>query len=76
MPKYNYVAKTKDSKTVKDIEKWYIPHHQKKLKRTYQVSVKQLKEEAIKFFIYAVKKGMNPYRIFLRFHNIREEDIK
>ncbi len=35
-----------------------------------------IKEKAIKFFKYGLKKRMNPYMIFLRFHNLTEEDLK
>lgn len=78
-------------KTLKDIEKWYIPHHQRKLKRTYQVSVKQLREEAIKWVKEENKKWEDVLkgkdllasfpnspssRLFIEFHNITEEDLK
>ena len=34
-----------------------------------------LKQEAIKWFLYGVKKRKNPFNMFLDFHNITEEDL-
>ncbi len=44
-----------------------------RLKAVYYL---KLKEAAKKYFIYGCKKRMNPYKMFLRFHNITEEELK
>ena len=61
--------------TLKDMPKQYSMNHPIN-KSGYSVFIADLKEEAIKFFKYGLKKRMNPYMIFLRFHNLTEEDLK
>ncbi len=41
-----------------------------------RVSKILLKEEAIKFFKHRFKYKGNPYKTFLDFHNITEEDLR
>ena len=57
-------------KTVKDLE---IKHGERYGMCSY--CIERVKEEAIKFLIYTMKKEMNPFKAFMRFHNITEEDI-
>jgi len=34
-----------------------------------------LKKEAIEWLLYAIKKKKNPYKSFMDFHNITDEDL-
>ena len=41
-----------------------------------QATRDNIKDEAIKFFLHRLKYKGNPYKIFLDFHNITEDDLK
>ncbi len=75
-------------KTVKDMKRYCYHDQARKLKTGMRVKklmsgnmirvvdYNELKKEAIKAFLYGVKKRKNPFNMFLDFHDITEEDFK
>ncbi len=62
-------------KTIKDLDKGWIEGdgYLNSLIKEYK---SQIKEKAIKFFLHRLKYRGNPYKIFMDFHNLTEEDLK
>lgn len=45
------------------------------LKRVDELKKKEIKAEAIRWLIYGLKKRKNMFKMFMDFHNIKDEDL-